>query len=695
MSTSLSQPELRNRLDAAARHFNNGDLAAAERLCRAVLAALPAQPSALDLLGMIAHRAGDTAGAVGWFERAVAAAPQEAGLRVNLGVALLALGRPADALVPLERACALAPRLVDAWFNLGRARQDVGERDAAIAAYSKALALAPDDAEALNNYGALLTERGRAEEALPALERAVRLQPRYVAALLNLGEAFAAVGKLEDAIACSRRALALAPDNDGALLKLAHHLRLLGRLDDAEAAYRRAIEMRPPLASAWAGLAATLLALQRLAESEAASRQALMLAPADAKAHQELLVALNYRRDVTGARMRHEAQAWEAAHAAGFKQTWPAHANDRDPDRPLRIGFVSANFGAHPVGYFIVRLLEHLDRTRCATYCYHAGRSSGPPVPRCAAAATCWVDARDLDDEALAARVRADAIDILVDQDGHFSGNRLLVYARKPAPVQATWHGWPATTGLAAFDWFIVDPHHIPPDAEAEFVERIVRLPDGMVCYDPPEHAPPVTQLPSLGRDGVTFAAFHNPAKLDPDCVALWARVLAALPGSRIVFKYRGVDAPSTRARLARIFAAAGVDASRVAVEPPGPHAALLARYGDCDIALDAQPYSGSTTTCEALWMGVPVVTLPGTRMPGRHAFAHLMTVGLAELVARDADDYVAIAVGLARDPARLAQVRAGLRARMTASPLCDAPRFARNFAAVLRMMWRDWLARA
>jgi predicted O-linked N-acetylglucosamine transferase (SPINDLY family) len=680
-------------LAAAGTRLAAGEDAAARQICEDALALAPEHPGALNLLGLLAHRANDLPQAAMMFGRAVAATPDDPRAIVSLGAVQVSLGQLKEALGNLMRATELAPPLADAWYNLGRSLQQLGRVDDAIAAYRRVVALAPHDAEALNNLGLLLAP-GAAHEAAQCFERALAIRPRFVGALYNLGQALQTLHRHGDAASCFQRALALRPGHRGAEIKLGYALRDMGRLDDAAAALERATRTQPDSPAAWTGYAVTLGMLARLEESETAFRRALALAPGNAGAHDDLLVALNYRRDVTAARALREAQAWDAAHAARFRSSWPRHDNDRDPDRVLRIGFITSNFGAHPVGYFVVRMLENIDRARYATYCYHAGQRDDPLVRRCAAAATSWVDAASLDDDALAARVRADALDVLVDQDGHYSGNRLLVYARKPAPVQATWHGWPSTTGLAAIDWLLADPHHVPPEAEADFVERILRLPDDMVCYDPPDYAPAVTESPASRNGFVTFAAFHSPAKLDPDCVAMWARVLAAVPGSRIVFKYRGVDAPSTRARLERAFAAAGVAATRVIVEPPSAHPALLARYGDADIALDATPYSGSTTTCEALWMGVPVVTLPGPRMFGRHTLAHLMTVGLPGLIARDEADYVAIAAGLAQDRARLATLRQGLRARMAASPLCDGPRLARNFAAALRTMWIDWLAR-
>ncbi len=689
-------PARRERLAEAERRFAAGDAAAVEAICTSVLAEHPEHPGALTLLGALAHRAGQMAQAAGFFARAEAAAPDDPRALVNHGVAVLALGQAQAALDRLERACALAPGMADAWFNAARARQDLGDIAAAVAAYERAVALAPRDTQALNNLGKLLMTQGRAGEAVRALARAVQLRPDYTKALFNLGEALIAEGKAEDAVACLRRVLALEPDHEAASVRLGNELRKLGRFDEAEVVLRDAVTRHPTSLGAWGGLGVTIGGLRRLAESETALRHVLALAPASAGAHSDMLVGLNYRLDITPERLLAEHRAWNDAHGERFRRDWTAHDNVRTLDRPLRIGFVSPDFGVHPVGYLTIGLFEAIDRASFKTVLYAAKRRRDPLNDRFRAAASEWIEAAEMDDEALAARVRADRIDILIDMAGHFAANRLPVFSRKPAPVQVSWAGYPATTGLPAIDWVIGDPLQVPIEAERTMSSGSSVCPDTSVPYDPPPYAPAVTALPSAQRGFVTFAAFHNPVKINDGCAALWARVLAALPGSRIVFKYSGIDTPSTRAALTGIFANHGVDALRIDFDRPAPHAELLARYGDCDIALDATPYSGATTTLEALWMGVPVVTMPpGMTMFQRHSFAHLTVVGLFEMVARDADDFVQIAARLASDPTRMGALRRGLRTRVAASPLCDGPRFARSFGDALRTMWADWLAKS
>jgi predicted O-linked N-acetylglucosamine transferase (SPINDLY family) len=293
---------------------------------------------------------------------------------------------------------------------------------------------------------------------------------------------------------------------------------------------------------------------------------------------------------------------------------------------------------------------------------------------------------------ALAEQIRADTVDILFDLAGHTGGNRLLVFARKPAPIQITWLGYVGTTGLAAMDYLLADRWQVPPPAEVHYRERVLRLADGYVCYDPPADAPPVAPLPALQRGCVTFGSFNNPAKITPQVVEVWSRILARAAGARLVLKSHGFDQPSVRRHFAELFAARGIDPARLELLGPSPHRELLEHYGRIDLALDPFPYNGGLTTCEALWMGVPVITCPGETFAGRHSLGHLSNVGLTETIARDLEQYVEIAVSWAKDLARLTAVRGGLRGRVAASPLCDGPRFAANLLARLREAWQRWV---
>jgi predicted O-linked N-acetylglucosamine transferase (SPINDLY family) len=355
------------------------------------------------------------------------------------------------------------------------------------------------------------------------------------------------------------------------------------------------------------------------------------------------------------------------------------------------LGFLSPDLGRHPVGYFLVRVLESLDPAQCETVCYSDRAVHDNVTARFQAAATRWHDVFGISDPRLAAEIRAEGIDILFDLAGHTSGNRLLVFARKPAPIQVTWAGYVGTTGLETMDYLLADRWEVPPGAEPYYRERVLRMPDGYVCFDPPADAPAVTPLPAPQRGGVTFASFNNPAKITPQVIEVWSRILDRLPGSRLVLKFRGQDEGGVARRFLDLFAAQGIDRDRVELLGGSPHAEFLAAYQRVDLALDPFPYNGGLTTCEALWMGVPVITCPGQTFAGRHSLSHLSNVGLTETIAADLDQYVELAVGLAADLPRLASLRAGLRQRVAASPLCDGKRFAANLTALLRAVWETW----
>jgi predicted O-linked N-acetylglucosamine transferase (SPINDLY family) len=453
------------------------------------------------------------------------------------------------------------------------------------------------------------------------------------------------------------------------------------------------LELKPDFADARSNLGNMLKDQRRLDEAVECFRRAAELAPDRADVCSNVLLTLQYRPGTTLADLAAAHAEYDRLHAAPLRTARP-YENDRDPQRRLRLGFVSADFGRHPVGYFLVRVLENLGPTQCETVCYSDRTVADDLSERLRTAAAVWRDASGASDERLAAEIRADRIDILFDLAGHTAKNRLPVFARKPAPLAITWAGYVGTTGLTAIDYILADRYQIPPGAEVHYREQVLRMPDGYVCYDPSGDAPPVGPLPALAAGQVSFGCFNNLAKIGPQVVVVWADVLRRVPRSRLVLKYKGIDDPAVAQGLAAEFAGRGIDPQRVVCLGRSPHAELLAAYNQVDLALDPFPYSGGLTTCEALWMGVPIVTCPGETFAGRHSLSHLANVGLTETVARDFDEYVEIAASLAGDLPRLAALRARLRERMAASPLCDGRRFAANLMTLLRDVWRQWTDR-
>jgi predicted O-linked N-acetylglucosamine transferase (SPINDLY family) len=656
--------------------------------------------------------------------RAIELRPDLADAHTNLGLVCWCLGRVDDALAALRRATQLDPLHGVAHSALGNLLRDEGRHEEAIATFTHLIRVRPADAQAHNDLGVVLRAAGRLDAATAAFRRAVELRPDHAQAHGNLGVALKQSGLARDAMATFERALQLNPGlarihvNRSALLidwgrageaiaslrraielepglaeahfNLGIALHRSNQLDESIDAHRRALEIQPDHADAHCALGAALLFTGEADKAIGHFRRALQLRPDSTLTHSNLLMCEQYRPGVTLASLARAHADWDR-HAAAYLGNSPSRERDRAPERTLRLGFVSADFGSHPVGFFLAHVLEKLGPYPCVVVCYHNRAARDAVTGRLAAAADRWNDVCELDDDALAERIRADRIDVLFDLSGHTAGNRLLVFARRPAPIQVTWIGYPCTTGMTAMDYLIADPFHVPPQSDVHYREAILRLPDTSVCFEPPPEAPAIGPLPALAQGYMTFGSFNNLSKLTPEAIATWAEILRGVPDSRLLLGTWGLGGGRTRARIQEAFAAAGVEPGRVELRGKIRRSELFAAYNDMDIALDPFPYSGGMTTCEALWMGVPVVTLPGETMAGRHSLSHLSNVGLTETIATDRRAYVEGAVRLAQDLPHLAGLRAGLREQMLRSPLCDGERFVQHFMAMVRDVWRRW----
>ena len=651
----------------------------------------PGLAAAHNNLGLALFQVGRTDEAIEAHRRAIELAPDHAEAQNHLGNALATLGRLEEAIEAYRRAIELQPGFAEALGNLGNPLGTLGRFDEAIEAYSRAIALRPDVVHVHNNLGNVLRKKGRLDDAIAAYRRAIALRPELVEAHNNLGNALNDKGRLDEAIDAYRRAIALRPNYAEAYSNLGVAFKGKGWLDEAIAALGRAAELNPNLPEVPFNLGSSLLVRGDREEANRAYRRALELRPGNVAAHSSLLTCEQYQSGATLAALARAHAEWDERHAAPFRAGWKPWDIDRDAERPLRLGFVSPDLYRHPLGHFLVRVLKNLDRRVFAIVCYCTGRSRDALSDRIAAAASEWHDVAGLDDDSLAARIRDDRIDILFDLSGHTIDNRLLVFARRPAPIQITWIGYVGTTGLAAMDYLIADRFHVPPGSEQYYRERVLRMPDGYVCYDPPAEAPEVGPQPALERGHVTFGCFNNLAKITPEVLAVWAQIVGQVPGSRLLLVSPALDGATARQRTEAEFVAAGGDSDRLELRGTMPWRLLLAAYNTIDLALDPFPYSGGLTTCEALWMGVPVVTCPGETFAGRHSLSHLANIGLTETVAGDTCEYVALAVRLAGDLPRLAALRAGLRERMARSPLCDGARFAGHLSQQLRDVWRQW----
>jgi predicted O-linked N-acetylglucosamine transferase (SPINDLY family) len=463
----------------------------------------------------------------------------------------------------------------------------------------------------------------------------------------------------------------------------------------ARSSFRRAVELDPAAAGAWNNLGNVEKYLGNLQESIACHERSVACDPENAALHSNALISLYYDTSTSHEELFARHKAWAERHAARFYpqgRTWP---NARDPERRLRLGYVSEGFDGRILGHFLRNVLRHHDRQQVITYGYSGTRRADDFTSELRESFDHWREIGAQDDDAVALQIEHDEIDILVDLDGHTPDARLLVFARKPAPIAITWLGYFNTTGMTTVDYILTDPWTTPEDSPQRFTERPLRLPDSRFCYAPVPYAPEVSPLPGGRRDVFTFGSFNRYDKLGPELVDCWAEILRRVPGSRLIIKNSAIAIPHAREELSRRFAAWGIAQERIELRPKSPHAAMLAEYGDIDLGLDTFPYNGGLTTCEALWMGVPMVAIEEERMISRQTSAMLRLVGGEDFIAQTRDEYVALAVQWAQQTERLAAVRASLRERMRASPLCDGVRFTRNLEMALRTVWRHYCAGA
>jgi predicted O-linked N-acetylglucosamine transferase (SPINDLY family) len=538
-----------------------------------------------------------------------------------------------------------------------------GRLDEAAAHYARALGASPDDAQALHGMGMLLQQAGALDKAIAALRRAAERSPDDPAVQHNLAAALGQGGLPGEAI---------------------EH-------------YRRALAIKPNYALAWKNLAVALQGQARLEEAIDAYRRAIALDPSMRGAYSNLLFSLTHSARHTPEQVFAEHVRWGVQYADHrTPERWRDDGRDLDPERRLRIGYVSPDFREHAVSFFIAPLLRAHDRDAFEVTCYANVERADAVTDRIRGLPDHWRDVWGVSDADLVHLVREDEIDILVDLAGHTLSTRLLAFADRPAPVQAGYLGYANTSGVAAIDYRITDAVADPEGVtDALHTEQLVRLPHCFLCYEPPASAPEPASRPPAGG-AVAFGSFNKALKLTAEVVALWARILGELPRSTLALKSDSFGDGQAATRFLDEFAAHGVAAERLRLLPADPSIeAHLARYAEVDLALDPFPYSGATTTCEALWMGVPVVTFEGVTHAARVSSSLLRAVGLDELVAQTAEDYAAIALRLANDDADRAELRAGLRERMRASPLGDAERSARDLEAAYRAMWRRFVAGA
>ena len=720
----MSDPTQKNpqsaQLAAGIAHHRAGRIPEAEVAYRQILAAQPDHPEALYLLGLIEGHLGRRQQAVELIGRAAAALPANAEIQQNLGLNLWAIGRMDEALAAfraaiqlnpnhgqyhydagnilllmnrldeaiaeLRTAVTINPLFTEAHQNLGCAFQRKGMLDQAEAHLRRALEIRPTMADALNNLGGVYSARMRLNDAANAYEQALKLRPDFPSALANLGSVARMRGKLADAIRLLRRAIQLDPNLPEAYNNLGIALKENGQLDEAVTTYKKCLAIRPAMGDATNNLGNAYKDCGNVRDAVACYGRSLVIGFANPGVHSNLAYTLQFHPGYDDESLFREQRRWNDIYAAPLKHLIATHDNDRSPDRKLRIGYVSPYFYHQAESFFVMPLLQNHDRAQVEVHCYASVIRPDEMTRKTQSFSEHWHNVLGVSDRDLAAQIRHDRIDILIDLAMHMAHNRMVAFALKPAPVQAAWLAYPGGTGLDAMDYRITDGHMDPLDkTTAYYREQSYRLPDCWCCYHPMASALPAAPR---GERPICFGSINNPCKNNDATLSLWARVLQSVPDSRFVMQS---FSESDRQRIRSIFQNAGVAPDRVEFVPRKLRLDYLRLYDSIDICLDPLPYNGITTTCDALWMGVPVITLVGKTAAGRAGVSILSTVSLSEMIAHTEDQFLEIATSLAKDAPRLAELRATLRTRTEKSPLMDAPGFAQKMETAYRHMWRQW----
>ncbi|MEP7184101.1 MAG: tetratricopeptide repeat protein [Betaproteobacteria bacterium] len=640
------------------------------------------------------HARGELDAAARLYETLIDGAPGDPRLLVQLGLVRLQQDRLDDAAALLDRVLAADPNAPEALAWRGEVLRRRHALAPAVAAFRAALARQPDLAPALFNLALAEVEAGNPVAARDAWQRFAAVRPTDLRVCRELGRLAFEQGDFADAAQWYARQFERKPDDADAAFRagLAHER--LARLDDAIAWFGKAAGLAPARANIRSAMGVASFNLGAHPQAIAHHRAALELDPGFAEAHSNLLMALHHADPAGHDALHAEHVAWVTHHASAEAMPRAAFGNDRDSARRLTIGYVSPRFSGGPLAHFFLPLQEAHDRDAFDVTCYATSDVADDATAAMRAHADRWRSVATLDDDALVAAIRADGIDILVDLVGHCPGQRLGVFARRGAPVQITWLDYVGTTGLPTMDWLVTDARHTPVGSPQRYTERLIRLPDTRLCYRPTPPLPALAASPAVARGVVTFGCFNRLAKLGPEVVETWSAILTRVPGARLVLKATAFAAEGTRATVRRRFERHGIDPARLDLRPYTAEAQMMHEYVEIDVALDPFPYNGCTTTCDALAMGVPVVTLEGTTLPGRHGVALLTAAGLGDDVTQSREAYIERAVALAGAGGGSATARAALRERFLASPVCDGPRFARAFEQACRDAWTDWCER-
>ena len=675
----------REQIDSLFSYYQSSQLAEFEELAIYLTKQFPATQIGWKALGIALRQTGRLEESIAPMQKSIQLCPEDPESHSNLGNTLQELGRLDEAEESLRQAVLLKPDFAEAHSNLGNTLKELGRLEEAEASLRQAVLLKPDFAEVHSNLGNALREQGRLKEAEASLRQAVLLKPDLAEAHSNLGITLREQGRLKAAQSSYIQAIALNPNYADAHYNLGNTLKELGRFEEAEVSYNKALALIPDSDKILNNLGYTLKELGKLEAAEVSYRQAIAGRHDALEYHSNLLMLISSMRfDNT----RHHDAAADFVMAVDKTvtsrfNTW-SYSRER---KSLRIGFVSGDLSSHPVGYFLEGLLIELGSSSIELFAYPTNNTVDEVTSRLQPLFDIWSPLTGLSDTSAAQKIHEDGLHILFDLSGHTAGNRLAIFARKPAPIQVSWLGYFASTGLPEMDYVLGDPHVMPNEEANHFVETIWQLPESYLCFTPPDNDLKVGPLPASSNRFVTFGCFNRLARMTDEVVAVRAAILHAVPSSKLYLKDKQLDHETARNRVLNRFSAVGIAADRLILEGRSPRKEYLACYSRVDIALSPFPYGGGTTSVEGLWMGVPVIA-----KKGNHFLSHLgesiaHNSGLSDWIAVDNEDYIRKAVAFSSDLQSLSALRKGMREQILNAPLFDGPRFARHFEEALRAM--------
>ena len=646
-----------------------------------------------NYLGDIYQELGKFKESINHFKQAVSLEPDSAGMHYNLGIVLQQSKQLEEAVSPYKKALSLNPDYTDGHIRLGTTYIELGLYEEAIICLQQAASLEPEHPEIHYNLGLVYQELGPLETAISCYEKAFSLKPDYFEAHNNLGYILMAQNRMEESITQFKQVLSIKPDFADAYYNLGNVYLILNQLEDAFTQYQHAISIQPDFPEAHNNIGNTLKDCGQLDQAISHYEKALALKPSYAAVHSNLLYSLSYKHDIEPQKLFEAHKQWTQQHAQSLINAVKTHNNNTQADRCLRIGYLSPDFRTHSVAFFIEPILANHNRDKFEVFAYYNSTVDDNMTKRIQTMVDVWHNIIYMSDEEVCKLIKDDGIDILVDLTGHSSNNRMSVFALKPAPIQITYIGYSTTTGLPTMDYRITDNWTDPPGTTEHYhTEELLRLPQVFLCYQPPLEYPEIEDLPAKKSGYITFGSFNNATKINLEVVSVWARCMQSVPESRLILKAKQFNDIKTRQNFLSMFEQYDISHERIEfiswITSLSEH---LDIYNRMDIALDTFPYNGTTTTCEALWMGVPVITFSGKIHQARVGGSILTNIGLPQFITDTHDEFVEKTVELALDTVTLSAIRNELRNKMKLAPLTNARQFTQALEDEYHQMWKRW----